>query len=229
MEWFRDLPGTPKLILVGLAVLVLLVLLSPVAAIIAALLFGVSIIALIIRVTQKGSIKNWGIVAVASVVLMFTFGGISDALYGIGFVGGGENVSSGQTGGGESGTDTPSSGGGGSSPVASPEASPVASPVASPEASPAALSVGDEVTLTCEVHGYSESFDYEGLYVTGQVLDCDGVRILAVSDPMRGGGLLMGWPGEQVRVSGEYEGPISTSEWGSYEAVMVEDIEYVDR
>jgi len=87
VEWFRNLPGTPKLIFVGLAVLVLLVLLSPVAAIIAALLFGVSIIALIIRVVQKGSIKNWGIVAVTSVVLMFTFGGISDALYGIGFVG----------------------------------------------------------------------------------------------------------------------------------------------
>ncbi len=91
VEWFRDLSGVPKLVLVGLAVLALLIILSPVAAIVAALLFGVSIIALIIRVVQKGSIKNWGIVGVASVVLMFTFGGISDALYGIGF-GGGSDV-----------------------------------------------------------------------------------------------------------------------------------------
>jgi hypothetical protein len=45
----------------------------------------VSIIALIIRMAQKGSIKNWAMVAVASVVLMFTFVGISDALYRIGY------------------------------------------------------------------------------------------------------------------------------------------------
>ncbi len=153
---------------------------------------------------------------------MFTFGGISGALYGDG----GE-TSSGETGGGESGTDTPSSGGGGSPPVASPEGSPAASPDASPDASPGPLSVGDEVDLTCEIHGYSESLDYEGLYVTAQVLDCDGVRILALSDPMSGGDFLMGMPGQQVRVSGEYEGPISTSKWGSYDAVMVEEMEYV--
>ncbi len=91
VEWFRDLPGIPKLILVGLAVLILLVLLSPVAVIVAALLFGVSIIALIIRVVQKGSLKNWGMVAVASLVLVFVFGGISGALYGVGF-GGGSDV-----------------------------------------------------------------------------------------------------------------------------------------
>lgn len=224
MGWLRDLPGVPKLVIVGAVALILLVLLSPVARVLAGVLLVVSIIALAIRIYQKGPIRNWGLVAVASVVLMFTFGGISGALYDDS----GE-TSSGQTGGGESGTDTPSSGGGEASPVASPEsspgASPEASPVASPEASPGTLSVGDEVTLTCEIHGYSESFDYDGLGVVGQVMDCDGARIMAVSDWAHGGDLLMGMPGDQVRVSGEYEGPINTSDGGSYEAVMVEEIE----
>jgi hypothetical protein len=40
MDWFRDLPGIPKLVLIGLAVLILLVLLSPVAVIISALYSG---------------------------------------------------------------------------------------------------------------------------------------------------------------------------------------------
>lgn len=82
LNWFRDLSGVPKLVLVGLVLLVLLIVLSPVAVIVAGLLFGVSIIALIIRVAQKGSLKNWGLVAVGSMVLMFAFGGISGALYG---------------------------------------------------------------------------------------------------------------------------------------------------
>lgn len=220
--WFKDLPGAPKLVIVGVVALVLLVLLSPVAVALAGVLLLVSVIALAIRIYQKGPIRNWGMVAVASVVLMFAFGGISGALYG-----GGDETSSGQTGGDESDTATPSPGGGEASPAASPEDSPAASPDASPDASPAALSVGDEVDLTCEIHGYSESFDYDGLGVVGQVLDCDGVRIMAVSDWARGGDLLMGMPGEQVRVSGEYEGPISTSVGGSYEAVMVEEIETV--
>ncbi len=108
LGWFRDLPGISKLVLICLMLLPLLVLLSPVAAIIAALLFGVSIIALIIRVVQKGPIRNWGIVAVGSVVLMFTFGGISDALYGIGFVGSSGSGSE-ESGGTPGGSGLPSS------------------------------------------------------------------------------------------------------------------------
>ena len=48
-EWFRDLPSVPKLMIVGLGLLVLLIFLSPLGVIVAALVFGVSIIALIIR------------------------------------------------------------------------------------------------------------------------------------------------------------------------------------
>jgi len=60
VEWFRDLPSIPKLVLAGLVVLVLLVLLSPVAVIITALLLGVSIIALMVRAGQRRWVKNWG-------------------------------------------------------------------------------------------------------------------------------------------------------------------------
>jgi hypothetical protein len=77
--------------------LVLLILLSPLAIIIAALLFGVSIIALIIRVAQRRLLKGWGIAAVASLVLMVTFGAMSDVLYGTGFMSG-ESVSLGNMG-----------------------------------------------------------------------------------------------------------------------------------
>jgi hypothetical protein len=87
LGWFRDLPSVLTLVLVGSIVVILAVLLSPLAALISALVFGVSVIALIVRVAQRGSVKGWGTVAVASLVLMFAFGGISGALYGTGFVG----------------------------------------------------------------------------------------------------------------------------------------------
>ena len=60
MDRFRDLSSIPKLVLVGLVLLVLLVILSPLAAIVAGVLLGASVIALIIRVVQKGSIENYG-------------------------------------------------------------------------------------------------------------------------------------------------------------------------
>jgi hypothetical protein len=85
--WFKDLPSIPKLVIAGVVLLILLVTLSPVAVGLAALALGVSIIALIIRVTQRGSLTGWGIAAVASLVMMLAFGGISESLYGSGFAG----------------------------------------------------------------------------------------------------------------------------------------------
>lgn len=215
INWFKDLHGVPKLIVVGLVVLVLLVLLSPVAAIVAALLLGVSVIALIIRVAKKGSIKNWGMVTVASLVLMFTFGGISNALYGIGFVGSDESVPSGQYGGGETGTDTPSAGGGQDSSYDQPSAPPPAIPDSR------------QVSFTCEIFGQPQSFNYDGLSVVGQTVDYDGKRIMVILDPMEGG-IMLGQPGEQVRVQGEYQGTVTTSSGGSYEAVMADSVERYD-
>ena len=84
INWFRDLSSTPKLVIAGLVLLLILTVLSPLAFVVAALLLMVSIIALIIRLTKRGSVKGWGIVAVASLVSLFVFGGISNALYGFG-------------------------------------------------------------------------------------------------------------------------------------------------
>jgi hypothetical protein len=60
LNWFRDLPSVPKLVLVGLIVL-LLALLSPLALVVATLALGVSILGLVIRMAQKRSTKTWGI------------------------------------------------------------------------------------------------------------------------------------------------------------------------
>ncbi len=89
-EWFRDLPSVPKLILVGLIVLLLLTVLSPLALVLAALLLVVSVIALIIRVMQGRPISGWAVAVVASIASFLIFGGISGALYGTGFGGGSE-------------------------------------------------------------------------------------------------------------------------------------------
>ncbi len=84
INWFRDLPSTPKLIIVGIVLLLVLVFLSPLAFIAAAVLLGVSVLILIYRVYERGSVKGWGIVAVASLISLFVFGGISNSIYGIG-------------------------------------------------------------------------------------------------------------------------------------------------
>ena len=86
VQWFKDLPGTPKLILVALILLVVIVPISPVIAVLAAIMLGISIVALFIRVAQGNSLKRWGITALASLLLAFTFSGISGALYSIGSV-----------------------------------------------------------------------------------------------------------------------------------------------
>jgi hypothetical protein len=86
-RWSRNLPGALKLVFVGAAVLVLLILLSPLAVLICALVFGASVIALIVRVAQRGSVKGWVITAVASLAFAFAFVGISDALYSTGYLG----------------------------------------------------------------------------------------------------------------------------------------------
>ncbi len=83
INWFKDLPSTPKLTLVGLVLLLILTVLSPLALVAAALVVVVSVIAFIIRMTQRGSVKGWGIVAVASIALMLVFGAISNEIYGI--------------------------------------------------------------------------------------------------------------------------------------------------
>lgn len=83
-KWFRDLPLTPKLILVVLALLLLLTVLSPLAFVVSALLLVVSAIVLLMRVRDHGAVRGWGIIAATSIALMVVFGAMSNALYGIG-------------------------------------------------------------------------------------------------------------------------------------------------
>lgn len=218
VAWFRGLSGVPKLVLVGLVLLVLLVLLSPVAVIVAGLLFGVSIIALIIRLAQKRSVKNWGMVAVGSVVLMFTFGFMSNALYGIGFMGSSGSGSEQSSGGSNRSEENPA-GDSGNSNSATPTSA------ASPSASPSALPDSNQVSITGEIFGYPETFNYDGLTVTGTVVDWNGDHIMVIQDPMQGVGVILGTPGQQVTVHGEYQGTITTSDGGTYEAVMAEEVE----
>lgn len=87
VEWLRDLSSVTKLVVLGTLTLILLVLLSPLAVLICALLCGASVIALIVRVAQRGSVKGWAITAVVSLACAFAFVGISDALYGTGYLG----------------------------------------------------------------------------------------------------------------------------------------------
>jgi len=224
LEWFKQLPIIPKLVFIGLVVglvllallvwLVFLAFLSPVVGIVFGSLFGVSIIALIIRVAQRRPIRNWAIVAVASVVLMFTFGGISDIVYG-----GGWGPSSGRGGSGEKVANNPSDGGG-----ASPS-TPAGGDYSSP--SPSALSVGDEVEFTGEVFGMPEDITYDGRPLTGQVIDVGGEHMMVLADPMQGI-IMTGFPGQKMRVHGEYQGPISGSGGGSYDAVLADKVEVLD-
>jgi hypothetical protein len=202
-RWFRDLPSGLKLVLVGTVGLVLLVFLSPLVVLICALVLGVSVIALVIRAAQRRSVKNWAIVAVASVVMMFAFGRISDILYGS------EDTAKAPAGGG-----------------ASPSPSPSPSPSSYPSPSSSPLDVGDEVDLTGEVFGGAQNFNYDGLTVLSQVIDWNGMHIMVMVDPMQGGAVY-GMPGQRVRVHGVYQGTVRTSDGFSYEAVMADSYEVI--
>jgi zinc-ribbon domain len=209
LQWFRDLPSVPKLVIVGLALLVVLILLSPVAVIICALLLGVSIIALIIRVAQRRSVKNWGIVAVASVVLMFTFGATSEGLYGIGFLGLSRSDSS---GGGEKDTASSSTGGG-------------ASPVADDT-----LAVGDKVSFTARPWGTAEEVNLDGRPFVAVVFEISGGEHIQVvsslfSEDSGGtyyelvnlGGMAQFGEAMTVNIEGVYLGTYGSAAGSSYE------------
>ncbi len=81
LSWFRDLPSIPKIIIVGLLAIILLVLLSPVMRVAATATLIVSVGVLIVRGFQRKSIREWGIIAVASLILIPVFGGISAIFY----------------------------------------------------------------------------------------------------------------------------------------------------
>lgn len=67
--------------------LLLLTILSPLGLIVALLLLGVSVIALITYAAQRRPVKKWGICAVASLIFAFALAGTSDSIYGTGLPG----------------------------------------------------------------------------------------------------------------------------------------------
>ena len=74
-------------VVLGMAVLIALglaVVLSPFLAVLASLVLVVAVIALVIQLFRRGSLRRWGIVAAASLVLVLLFSEISNALYGSG-------------------------------------------------------------------------------------------------------------------------------------------------
>lgn len=87
-SWFRDLSGILKIIIAGviiyvlLILLVLLALLSPVMRVVVIIVFGVSVLALIIRGVQRRSVMKWGVAAVTSLALIPVFGIASNVFYG---------------------------------------------------------------------------------------------------------------------------------------------------
>ena len=82
MNWFRDLPSVPKLIIVGVLLLLLLTVLSPVARVVATIAFIVSAVALVIRAVQRRPLRGWAIAVVGSLLLIPVFGGVSSTIYG---------------------------------------------------------------------------------------------------------------------------------------------------
>ncbi len=96
INWFRDLPIFPKLVLVGLLSMLLLTVLSPVALVVAIMVFVMSAVVLAIRAILREPLRVWIIAVVGSLVLIPIFGGISGAIYGggsgSGEVGGSESV-----------------------------------------------------------------------------------------------------------------------------------------
>lgn len=84
LSWFRDIPVGAKFALagfVGIPGLIVLALLSPVVRIVAIIALIVSVAILIIRGVQRKSIREWGVIAVASLVLIPIFGGVSGFIY----------------------------------------------------------------------------------------------------------------------------------------------------
>lgn len=85
LSWFRDIPIGAKFALagfLGILGLIILALLSPVMRVVAIIVFGVSILAMVVRGVQRKSIREWGVIAVASLVFILIFGGVSGIFYG---------------------------------------------------------------------------------------------------------------------------------------------------
>jgi micrococcal nuclease len=69
-------------VLLAFVVLALCIVLSPFMIIVALIVMIIAILALIFRALRRRPLRNWGIVALTSLLLVIVFAGISEALYG---------------------------------------------------------------------------------------------------------------------------------------------------
>jgi micrococcal nuclease len=80
---FRRIAALPLMakIVIALVALVVSIVASPVIAYGAALVFVVAVVALLLRAPRHRPLRSWGIVAIASLLLVVIFGSVSNALY----------------------------------------------------------------------------------------------------------------------------------------------------
>jgi micrococcal nuclease len=84
---FRRIAALPLVVKVLLTVAALIILalsvaLSPLVVILALLMLIVAIVALIFRILRRRPLRSWGLIALASLILVIVFSGITNALYG---------------------------------------------------------------------------------------------------------------------------------------------------
>ncbi len=78
VEWFRSLSNGLKVVVIVVSIIVAL-LASRAVYVIAALVFAIGLVVLIIRAIRRRPLRQWGIVTVSALVLAIVFGNISGA------------------------------------------------------------------------------------------------------------------------------------------------------
>ncbi len=81
LNWFKDLSSVPKLVIVGLVLLLVAVLLSPVLFFVGLVLILIGIVAVVINLIRRKSFKKWGIGTGAAVAFTFIIGITSNVVY----------------------------------------------------------------------------------------------------------------------------------------------------
>jgi hypothetical protein len=90
---FQALPFVAKAMYIGLSMLVLLTVLSPLTFLAGVVVVVISTTIVIVRAFNRRPLKRWVIIALVSILCTFVVGSISNAYYGILFSGGGVQLS----------------------------------------------------------------------------------------------------------------------------------------
>ncbi len=88
INWFKDLPAVPKLVLAGLALLTLLVVFSPLVFRVGEILVVVSIVVVAVKAYRRKSLRAWGFVAAAAIPATLLCGITANLVHNTAFLGG---------------------------------------------------------------------------------------------------------------------------------------------